>query len=737
MAETARQWGAGVLPAWNPHVACGAPLAADPNAGAFFPDILLTTVLGGSLLSIKILLLLRLALLPLAAYAALRLTPLPPAAAGLGAALASLSGPVATTLSSFPAHLAGAIFLLPLAACGWRLASEASKGVVVSAMLLALTVFAGSPELVLQGGIVFAACALARPLRQSVSRIALSAAAGALIAAPQWLPAAALYPRTPRGLGRALATPPGFLSFPPVRLLELLWPGLLGNPGSSTPGAYWGRGLTQGVTPYLLCIAVGLVPLTLLPAAWRHPLGRRLSAVAAVFVLFSFGRYLPFGEALVRGPLFRSLRYPEKWWIGASLALAALGGIGWQELRRDGFRRVRGPVTVAAVAFGLSIALGAGAWLRPERVVAALRAEGLVEASIPDNLDDRIVRTLAGEAIAILFVALAVLVLLSGARRFSRAGLAAALLAALAVAERLSRIEGSVPAAPIGEFRDASAPAAAARENSKGGRFFYDREGTTLLDPLRPFTGTLHGLSYAGNTDVDQFSDARSRDFAETLHALSFSDDRKVALLRLADVRVVDTSDPSAAQRPDLSAIAASAPDRVLYRLSGGLPARFFYQAVKAESAATAIRYLRARDFLTETVAVIEQRDAFRAGSSPHRISGVERSRPDEFRLDVDTQTPALLQISVSYDPNWRVLIDGRPEPVFPVDAAFLGLMVPAGHHEVAGRYHEPLFTAGAIVAVMTLAALGLWTRRAARRAAPPAERSGPSANLVGNGTEP
>jgi membrane protein YfhO len=715
IAETAHQWGAGVFPAWNPHLACGAPLAADPNAGAFFPDILVATLLGGSLFAVKFLLLVRLFLLPLAAYVALRLARLPPAAAGLGAALISLSGPVATSLSSFPPTLAGAIFLLPLAACGWRLVSEGKKGVAVSAMLLALTLFAGSPELALQGGIAFTACALCRPLLRSISSIALSAAAGALIAAPLWLPGAALYARTPRGLGRALATPPGFLSFPPVRLLELLWPGLLGDPGSPEFGVYWGRGLTGGVTPFLLSIAVGLLPLILLPASLRHPLGRRLAAVAGVFVLLSFGRYLPFGEALVRSPFFRPLRYPEKWWIGASLGLAALAGIGWQELRRDGFRRVRGPVIAALVATGLSLTLGIGVWLQPKPIAAALRAAGLVEGSIPVGLDNRIIRTMAREAITALLVSLAILIFLSSVRRFSRAGWVAAALAMLAVAERLSRVAGSVPAVPIEELRAESPPVVAARQNSKDGRFFYDREATTLLDPLRPFTGILHGLSYAGNTDIDQFSDARSRDFAETLHALSFADDRKPALLRLAGVRVVDTNDPAAVRNTALSAIAAAGSDRVLYRLSGGLSARLFYQAVRADSAATAIRYLRAENFPTETIAVVEQGEAFRGEPSPHRLSDIEDPRPEEFRVEVNTEAPALLQVSVSYDPNWRVSIDGRPARAFPVDAAFLGVMVPAGRHEVTGQYRESLFIAGALVAVTTLAGLGVWMRRAGR----------------------
>ncbi|MFY9550697.1 MAG: hypothetical protein WAU32_06060, partial [Thermoanaerobaculia bacterium] len=125
LVEVAQQWRSGHFPSWNTHLACGAPLAANPNAGVFFPDSWLVPLFGGWLEGVKLLLLARLLLIPLAAYAAMRSVKIGPAGAFLTATAVSLSGPVATTLSSFPAHLAGTIVFLPLAAAGARLASDA------------------------------------------------------------------------------------------------------------------------------------------------------------------------------------------------------------------------------------------------------------------------------------------------------------------------------------------------------------------------------------------------------------------------------------------------------------------------------------------------------------------------------------------------------------------------------------------------------------------------------------
>src|SRR5262249_25896123 len=156
-----------------------------------------------------------------------------PAGAWLAAAVVSLSGTLAT-LSSFPAHLASAIVLLPLAAAGTRLSEDdGGRGVFAGAALLfGIAILSGSPELAVQGAVAFAICAVVKPWRKPIPRTVAALACGVLIAAPLLLPAAGLYPRTPRGLGWRLSTAPGFLSFSPARLLEFLWPGLLGDPAA-------------------------------------------------------------------------------------------------------------------------------------------------------------------------------------------------------------------------------------------------------------------------------------------------------------------------------------------------------------------------------------------------------------------------------------------------------------------------------------------------------------------------
>jgi hypothetical protein len=681
---------------------------------------LLVPLFGGWLEGVKILLLARLLLVPLAAYAAMRAARVSSAGAWLAAAAVSLSGPVGTTLSSFPAHLFGAIVFLPLAAAGARL-SEGSAGrnaFPASALLFALAILSGSPEIAAQAAILFLICSAAGPWLRSLSRAVLAMVCGILIAAPLLLPAAGLYPRTPRGLGWRLSTAPGFLSFSPARLVEFLWPGFLGDPAAAEPLTYWGRGISNGSTPYLLSVAVGLLPWALLPLALRRPFGRRLAITAGLFMLLSFGGFLPGAEHLLRLPPFTTLRYPEKWQLGATFCLAALAGVGLDELRRGAPRSVRAPRAIAWTALALSAALGAAIRWAPDSVLRAMRATGLLDASFPPGAEAPVRRVLEREALFGTLVAAVLLVVLWLSQRPRLAHALPALLAGLLLADRLPRVLGSVPATSLAWFRAQRRVVAPVLLRQGDGRFFYDREATNEVEAFRPFTGTLFGLSYAGNTDVDQFSDARSRGIAETMQRLPLSDARKVSLMRLADVRVVDTDDSAAAERPELELLGEGSGGRRFYRVKESAPARLFFRTIGFSAPGQALGGMLTEKFPIEEAAAVEAGSAAVSAPGRHAVSALEWLAPDEFELEVETDQPAWLQLSVTFDPNWRLELDGNPVLAAPSDLAFLGLAVPPGRHRLHAKYSDPRFLAGGAIAVATLAGLALAARRRPRDAA-------------------
>lgn len=80
--------------------------------------------------------------------------------------------------------------------------------------------------------------------------------------------------------------------------------------------------------------------------------------------------------------------------------------------------------------------------------------------------------------------------------------------------------------------------------------------------------------------------------------------------------------------------------------------------------------------------------------------------------IDVDASQPALVVIAQTYYHNWRAQIDGQPAPLLRANHAFQAVQVPAGKHTVTLKYVDRAFQFGAAVSLLSLGAwLVLWIR--------------------------
>ena len=84
-------------------------------------------------------------------------------------------------------------------------------------------------------------------------------------------------------------------------------------------------------------------------------------------------------------------------------------------------------------------------------------------------------------------------------------------------------------------------------------------------------------------------------------------------------------------------------------------------------------------------------------------------------RIDLATScdSAGTLLIKVTYDPGWRVTVDGSPVATFMLSPAYLAALIPAGSHNVIAQYtgapaKMPLF----VVGLVALAGAALLTRR-------------------------
>ena len=213
-------------------------------------------------------------------------------------------------------------------------------------------------------------------------------------------------------------------------------------------------------------------------------------------------------------------------------------------------------------------------------------------------------------------------------------------VALLFLADAARRVAGTCPAGPPDLYRRATPEVALVAKEAGLGRFYDDGadDAATVarrtreaggLDLLRPATGVVFGIRYAGENDVDRMTPAASVRFARETAGLGWGEE-KIARLRRLGVVVVRTPAPP----PDpvgVIEIARFGGDRI-------------------------VRVERPREEFT----------LLPAGGG--RVTVRERGA-NLARLEVHVALPvAVLAVSRTFDPNWRARLDGNELALRPID---------------------------------------------------------------------
>jgi hypothetical protein len=90
-----------------------------------------------------------------------------------------------------------------------------------------------------------------------------------------------------------------------------------------------------------------------------------------------------------------------------------------------------------------------------------------------------------------------------------------------------------------------------------------------------------------------------------------------------------------------------------------------------------------------------------------------ETDLPEHLTLNVSAPADCYLVLRDGWYPEWRAYLDGAETPVYPADAAFRAVKVPAGDHTVEFRYDPVSFRIGAWVsagALLLILALSVYS---------------------------
>ena len=68
---------------------------------------------------------------------------------------------------------------------------------------------------------------------------------------------------------------------------------------------------------------------------------------------------------------------------------------------------------------------------------------------------------------------------------------------------------------------------------------------------------------------------------------------------------------------------------------------------------------------------------------------------PKDIVLSAQATAPSVLLLNDRFDPNWRVLVDGKPAPLLRCNFIMRGVFVPPGSHTVEFQFslpHKPFY---------------------------------------------
>ncbi|HEY2798631.1 MAG TPA: hypothetical protein VGK26_12135 [Thermoanaerobaculia bacterium] len=553
---------------------------------------------------------------------------------------------------------------------------------LAAAVVLALIVAAGHPQMVYYTFLVFGFTAMVAALTARVNRpliLAFSAfivIVGVLLVAQKVFLGVELANNIVR-LGALESSENLFNSLHPLYYLTLLAPYLYGRHGV----AYWGSQYHWGNWENFLY--VGLLPILCLPFCvfWKN---RRLLTIfgsgLALSVLISLGRFSALSALLNRSlPFSSSLGYLSKITVLFHFFLVVLVTVGFQELCELTPRKRRVACGVAAAAFLL---------------LFVVLTRGTVSRLAPNGYPapSEVAREFAFHNVVVarwLFLLVAVLIgapLLLGRRAALR------FVLPIYALDLVINVSGFNPIdSPMGAPSDYLGPTAATEAIQK------DR-GIYRAQNLRPVNVNM----VAGIETTYGYHTVATRSYAELLGSLA---PEYRGLLDLLGVRyyvgraggsgllpVAEAlwKSPSATTRVSFVPAYQTVPDEDEMRQRVLSPAFDPRRAVFLESSVSAR--------LPAGFRVAAQTPA----GAPETPVRIQEYSATSVRASLEAPTDGLLLFGQTRYPGWEAILDGAPATLLPADLSFYALPVARGPHRVEFRFRSRPLLWGLAVAGIT-----------------------------------
>lgn len=713
----------GEFPYWNPWIAAGQPLAANPAHQIFYPFtwlILLPSFEYGFQLHALV----HVFIATFGMFALLRSMSAGRTASVLAALSFGLGGLITSELNLFP-------FLLSTAWIPWiclftrrALKSGSRRDFAFAALTFALQLLVAEPMTTVQTGILLGLYALFHGGGSRVRRVALIGAlslAATLLAAVQIVPALDHFRDTTRATGIPYAIVAKW-STPPVRIAEVLNPELLGHPDPESLDEYWGSGVYRGAfKPFFYSIYPGLlVAIGALAGLITRRRGWKLYAVSATLSLIAaIGAHTPLLRLLYDLGIASAIRYAEKFLILGLFASVVFAGMALDDVLRGDLRARRAARVSAGILLGVSLTVAllgyTPLWEGIFRQVWRVPPGFDLAARLEISQHTWMLSTLRALGVAGLMW------LSSRVRPFVwqslLVGFVFADLASLnaRVAPRTSPAYYEMPASlrALPASRDAYRIYHLGDDVGRSPRidpYFRPQADSPwiLRSTLTPYLPASHGFRLALDNDFD-------------LTSLRVTEDFRAALAHLSDVAPAKWLLPAVSMANAHYVVWYRDPRKAFAEANGNLrelrpvELRFVGAHPRYWFARELVTIRDARDFVRDV-----QTRAYRPGrafiDAPSFVPAAARvtrvtETTQSAKIEVEAAGESFLVMSVTPHRYWRITLDGVETSAVLTNIGFQGIRVPAGTHVIEMQYVNPLIAAGGAISLASLLALVLFAR--------------------------
>jgi hypothetical protein len=748
---------AGQMPLWNPDSGAGYANVSDPSFQLFFLPTLPFRFLLPESVGFNFMVAFPIILAAIGTLLFLKRHVSLPSAV-LGSIVFSISGPMLSSANSINPSTTAAMIPWLLWATDKLIERYSVARLSLLAMLFALAVFAGQPDILAWTALLVAFYAGFSVSEDSwgvkLKRLALTAFGGVLgllLSAIQFFPLLDVIGRSHRGSGAMLD---GW-STHPLSLLEIMMPNVFTSPLEPSSHLHpWLYQLNSGREPYLMSIYLGIATLLLALAGAMRGEPRRWAkfwAIAfGIFLVLALGYYTPVYKGLrAIVPFIGFFRYPSKLTIFMAFAVSALTALGFDAIKVQALelqaksRAFRVPLLFACIVILFAASLAVLTIGFPEsagHLIDAFATKAGLE-NAPYALSDIVFELKQSSARLFGLALCAGLLLWVGVSKRKEAGFARATLFATIVLDLMianSAINPTIELAKISQpdwvaatrthpsdriFVDDQSPISPAPQSPQFIFMLPPELSLSDADALYhsevPYNSIKYGLRDAVIVDVTKL---RPKEYTQMIKLFRSQDaESRTRFLQRIGVRYFLQPEPPACKSTRIQPAAIFATDKMaLYECDDPAPRAAVVQEAEIEPAIEAQLDKLFQAEFDPAKKILLTAEPPLAGGKP-AVVGETFAKIIEDGTDTLTvkagapEGGAFLLLRDSFDPNWRVEVDGESTPLLRANGLYRAVHFAQGEHLIHFAYRPRSLYSGAAITLLTAVVLGFLSLRKRR----------------------